>query len=81
MPKEKVPCKSLSIKMLDSLIKVKKQHYPQSFLKECKYESKNMKMEKIIDDDLEKSWSDQFDDDSDDEKESYNEKDNDESKK
>ena len=55
MPKEKVPCKSLSIKMLDSLIKVKKQHYPQSFLKECKYESKNIKMEKIIDDDLEKS--------------------------
>ena len=67
--------------MLDSLIIVKKQHYPQSLLKECKYESKNIKMEEIIDDDLEKSWSDEFDHDSDDEKESYNEKDNDESNK
>ena len=29
MPKEKVPCKSISIIMLDSVGKAKKKHYPQ----------------------------------------------------
>ena len=38
MPKEKVPCNSLSIIMLDSVVKAKKEHYPQTLLEECKYE-------------------------------------------
>ena len=31
MPKEKVPCKCLSIIMLDSVIKANKKYYPQPF--------------------------------------------------
>ena len=38
MPKEKVPCKCLSIIMLDSVIKQKNKYYPQTILEECKYE-------------------------------------------
>ena len=51
MPKEKAPCKCLSIIMLDSVIKANKKHYPQTFLEECKYEQK-IKTEKYIDQDL-----------------------------
>ena len=32
MPKEKVPCKCLSIIMLDTVIKANKKYYPQTFL-------------------------------------------------
>ena len=68
MPKEKAPCKSLSIIMLDSVIKAKKKYYPQTLLEECKYEQEKIKMENLIDDDLEKSSSDEYDSESDDEK-------------
>ena len=54
MPKEKAPCKCLSI-MLDSAIKANKKYYPQTFLEECQYEQK---IENLIDDELEKSESD-----------------------
>ena len=64
MPKEKAPCKSLSIIMLDSVVKAKKKHYPQTLLEECKYEPKKIKMENLTDDDLEKSSSDESDNDS-----------------
>ena len=59
MPKEKVTCKCLSIIMLDSVIKAKKKYYPQTLLEECKYEQEKIKMENLIDDDLEKSLSDE----------------------
>ena len=36
MPKEKAPCKCLSIIMLDSVIKTNEKYYPQTFLEECK---------------------------------------------
>ena len=55
MPKEKAPCKCLSI-MLDSVIKANKKFYPKTLLKECKYIQK-IKIEKHIDDDFEKSES------------------------
>ena len=75
MPREKVPCKCLSIIMLDSVVKAKKKYYPQTLLEECKYEQEKIKMENLIDDDLEKSSSDESDSESD------NDKDNDESNK
>ena len=50
MPKVKVPCKSLPIIMLDSVVKSKKKHYPQTLLEECKYKPKKIKMENFIDD-------------------------------
>ena len=37
MSKEKEPCKSLSIIMLDSVTKAKTNYYPQTLLEECKY--------------------------------------------
>ena len=40
MPKEKAPCKFLSIIMLDSLIKANKEYYPETLLEECKYVQK-----------------------------------------
>ena len=58
IPKEKAPCKCLSIIMLDSVIKAKKNYYPQISLEEYKYEQKRIKIENLIDDDLEKSKSD-----------------------
>ena len=65
MPKKKVPCKCLSIIVLDSVIKAKKKYYPQTLLEECKYEQKRIKMENLIDVDLEKSESDESDNDND----------------
>ena len=63
MPKEKKPCKCLSMIMLDSVIKAKKNYYPQTLLKECKYEQEKTKMKNLIDNDLEKSLSDESDND------------------
>ena len=40
--------------MLDSVVKAKKNHYPQILLDEWKYEPKIRKMENFTDDDLEK---------------------------
>ena len=60
MPKEKAPCKCLSIIMLDSVIKAKKKYYPQTLLEECKYEPNKTEMENLIDD-LEKSLPDKSD--------------------
>ena len=65
MPKEKAPCKCLSIIILDSVIKAKKKYYPQTLFEECKYEPEKIKMENRIDDDLEKSLSDKCDSESD----------------
>ena len=57
MPKEKTPCKCLSIIMIDSVIKVNKKYYPQMLLEECKYIQEKIKTENYIDEDLENSDS------------------------
>ena len=75
MPKEKSPGKCLSVIMLDSVIKAKKKYYPQTLLEECRCGQKKIKIENLVDDDLEKSSSDESDSESD------NDKDNDESNK
>ena len=56
-PKEKAPCKCLSIIMIDSVIKANKKYYPQPLLEECKYIQEKMKTENYIDEELEKSES------------------------
>ena len=58
IPKEKAPCKCLSMIMLDSVIKANKKYYPQTFLEECKYVQEKIKNENYTDDDFEKSESD-----------------------
>ena len=83
VPIENASYGCLSLIMLNSIVKVEKKYYPQAFLKECKYEMKKTKVENLINDDLEKSSSDESgdesDNDSNDETESDNEIDNDES--
>ena len=56
MPKEKAPCKCLSIIIIDSVIKANKKYYPQTLLEECKYAQE--KIENYINEDLEDSESD-----------------------
>ena len=58
MPKEKAPCKYLSIIMLNSVIKANKKYYPQTLLEEFKYVQEKTKIENLIRDDLGKSESD-----------------------
>ena len=43
--------------MVDSVIKAKKKYYSQTFSEECKYHQEKIKMENLIDDDLEKDAS------------------------
>ena len=58
----------------------KRKYYRQTLLEECIYELRKIKMKNLIDDDLEKSSSDQSSSESDnDETESDDEEDNDES--
>ena len=56
MPKEKAP--SLSIIMIDSIIRANKKYYPQALLEECKYTQEKIKIENYINDDLKDSDSD-----------------------
>ena len=58
MPKEKAPCKCLSIIVIDSVIKANKKYYPQTFLEECKYIQEKIKIENYINEDLKNSDSD-----------------------
>ena len=57
-PKGRVPCKCISILMIDSVIKANKKYYPQILLEECKYIQEKIKTENYIDEDLENSESD-----------------------
>ena len=59
MPKEKIPCKCLSIIMLDSVIKTDNKCYPQKFLEECKYVQEKIKFENYIDEE----WNSDSDND------------------
>ena len=61
--------------MLDSVIRVNKNYYPQILLEECKYEIKKNKMENLINDDLDLSSSDN-ETDSDSDNEADNESEN-----
>ena len=56
-PKEKAPCKCLSI-MIDSVIKANKKYYPQTFLEEFKYMQEKIKIKNYINEDLQNSDSD-----------------------
>ena len=65
MPKEKVPCRCLSIIMLDSVLKAYEKYHPQTFLEECKYVFEKIKTKNYIDEEL------NSDSDSNDERESH----------
>ena len=46
MPKEKAPCKCLSIIMIDSVIKANKKYYPQTLLEECESVQEKIRTER-----------------------------------
>ena len=56
MPKEKVPCKCLSIIMLDYVIESDEKNYPQTILEEGKYVQEKIKFENYIDEDLDSGF-------------------------
>ena len=51
--------------MSDSVIRVNKKYYPQTFLEEFKYVIRENKMENLINDDLDLSSPDESDNESD----------------
>ena len=57
IPKEKAPCKCLSMIILDLVIKANKKYYPQTLSEECKYTQEKMKIENYVNEDLESSES------------------------
>ena len=63
LPKGKLPCKSLSIIMLDSVIKANKKYYPQTLLEECKYVQEKIKTENYIDEELDSDSNDETESD------------------
>ena len=58
VPKEDASYKCLSLIVLDFVIRVSKNYYPQTLLEECKYVIRKNKMENLINDDLDLSSSD-----------------------
>ena len=57
-------------------VKARKKLYPQTLLEECKYEPKKIKMENLVHDDLEKSSSDELDNEADNDSNDQTESDN-----
>ena len=67
VPKENASYTCLSLIMLDSVIRVNKKYYPQTLSEECKYVIRKNKLEKLINNDLNLSSSDESDNESDNE--------------
>ena len=65
LPKENASYECLSLITIDSVIRVNKKYYPQTLLEECKYETKNNKIENLINDDLSLPSSNESDNESD----------------
>ena len=65
VPKENASYKYFTLIMLDSVIRVNKNYYPQTLLEKCKYKIKKNKMENLINDDLVLGSSDESDNESD----------------
>ena len=49
IPEEKIPCKCLSIIILDSVLYAYEKYHPQIFLEECKYKQERIKTKNYID--------------------------------
>ena len=64
VPKENASYKCLPFIVLESVIRVNKKYYPQKLIEECKYIITKNKMENLINDDLDPSLSNEFDNES-----------------
>lgn len=58
IPKENACCTCLSVILLDSVIGLDREYYPQTLLEKCKYEIKKNKKKNLINDDWNLSSSD-----------------------
>ena len=76
MSKGKVPCKCLSILMLDSVIETDEKYYPETFLEECKYLQEKIKFEKYINEELDSDSNDEKESNIDNDSENENDGDN-----
>ena len=63
IPEEKVPCKCLSIIILDSVIYTYEKYHPQIFLDESKYMKENIKTKNYIDEELKSESNSNIDND------------------
>ena len=66
--------KSLPLIMLDSVVRVNKKHYPETFLEESKDETEKNKMQNLINTDLDSRSSDESDNKFDNKSEKLSEK-------
>ena len=64
IPKENVSYKCLPLIMIDAVIRTNKRYYPQPLLEECKYEIIKNKIEKLNNEYLDSSSSDEADNES-----------------
>ena len=68
--KENALYKSISLIVLDSVIRVNKKYYLQTLLEECKYVIRKNKMESLVNDNLDLTSSDESDNETDNETDS-----------
>ena len=73
IPEEKVPCKCLSIIMLDSVLYAYEKCHPQTFLEECKYAQEKIKTKNYIDEELKSESDTDNDNDNDNDNDTDNE--------
>ena len=58
IPKDNECCACLSVTLLDSVVKIDNDYYPQIYLEECKYAVKNKKIMNTINEELNLDESD-----------------------
>ena len=63
IPRDNEFCTWLSVMLLDSVVEIDNDHYPQIFLKECKYAAKKKKIINSINEELDLDESDSESDD------------------
>ena len=64
VPKENAYYDYFSLIILDSVIRVNKKYYPQTFLEQCKYKIKRNKRDNFINDELEPDTDSESDNES-----------------
>ena len=73
IPEQKLPCKCLSIIILDTIIYAYEKYYPQMFLEKCKHAKENIKTKNYINEELKSESESDIDTDTD--SDSYNDTD------
>ena len=56
IPEEKIECECIPCISVDSVLKIEKKYYPQTYLEQCKYKAKERKIKNLIDFDLDSEY-------------------------